>query len=189
MEIGETLYVTDREKWRKWLANNYDKKKEIWLVFYNKASGKSRIPYNDAVEEALCYGWIDGIVKKMDEDRFAQRFSPRRKTSVLSEMNKQRIRMMIKQKRMTDFGLKAVAHAFDKDKDKKEKFIIPTEILSELKKNKLAWRNFQKFPEHYKRIRIAYIGNQGERGEEEFRKKLDYFIKMTEKNKRFGMMR
>ncbi len=189
MEIGETLYVKDRKKWREWLAKNYNKKKEIWLVYYNKSSGKQRIPYNDAVEEALCYGWIDGIVKRMDEEKFAQRFSPRRKTSVLSEMNKERIRMMIKQKKMTDFGLKAVKHAFDEEMDKKEKFVIPSEILSEIKKNKKAWENFQKFPEHYKRIRIAYIGHQGERSKEEFRKKLDYFIKMSEKNKRYGMMR
>jgi len=189
MEIGETIYFKDREKWREWLAKNGSKKKEIWLVYYNKASGKQRIPYNDVVEEALCYGWIDGILKSMDKERFVQRFSPRRKGSVLSEMNKQRIRMMIKQKKMTSMGLKAVEHAFDKEKDKKEKFIIPSEILTELKKNKLAWENFQKFPEHYKRVRVAYIDGYRERSEEEFRKKLNYFIKMTEKNKRFGMMR
>lgn len=189
MEIGETLYVTDRKQWRAWLVKNYSKEKEIWLIYYNKASGQPRISYNDAVEEALCYGWIDGIVKNMDKDRFVQRFSPRRKTSILSEMNKQRIRMMIKQKRMTPIGLKAVAHAFDKDKDKKEKFMIPLDILKELKNNKQVWENFQKFPEHYKRVRIAYIDGYRERSMEEFRKRLDYFIKMTEKNKRFGMMR
>lgn len=189
MQIGETLYVTDRKQWRKWLANNWNKKKEIWLIYYNKTSGKQRIPYNDAVEEALCYGWIDGIMKSMDKERFVQRFSPRRKGSVLSETNKERIRIMIKQKKMTPIGLKAVEHAFDKEKDKKEKFVVPSYILNDLKKNKQAWKNFQKFPEHYKRIRIAYIGHHGERGEEEFKKKLDYFIKMTEKNKRFGMMK
>jgi uncharacterized protein YdeI (YjbR/CyaY-like superfamily) len=189
MEIGETLYIIHRKQWRAWLAKNGGKKKEIWLIYYNKASGKQRIPYNDAVEEALCYGWIDGILKSMDKERFVQRFSPRRKGSVLSEMNKERIRRMIKQKKMTSAGLKAVAHAFDKEKDKEKKFIIPKYILTELKKNKKAWKNFQNFPEHYKRIRIVYIGHHGERSKEEFKKKLDYFIRMTEKNKRFGMMR
>jgi uncharacterized protein YdeI (YjbR/CyaY-like superfamily) len=188
MEIGETLYVKDREKWRAWLVKNYSKEKEIWLIYYNKASGQPRISYNESVEEALCYGWIDGIVKRMDKDRFVQRFSPRRKTSVLSEMNRQRIRMMIKQKRMTPMGLKAVVHAFDVEKDKKEKFVMPLDILKELKKNKQVWENFQKFPEHYKRIRIAYIDGYREIPDE-FRKKLNYFIKNTEKNKRFGMMR
>ena len=188
MEIGETLYVTKREKWRAWLAKNHNKKKEIWLIYYRKASRKPRIPYNDAVEEALCYGWIDGIVKSMDEDNFVQRFSPRRKTSVLSEMNRQRIRMMIKQRRMTPIGLKAVAHAFDKEKDKKEKFVVPPYILKELKKNKQVWENFQNFPEHYKRVRIGYI-NEYKEIPIEFKKKLNYFIKNTEKNKKFGMMK
>jgi len=175
MEIGETLYVVDRKDWKKWLAENFDKKKEIWLIYYNKASGKPRIPYDDCVEEALCYGWIDGILKKMDEERFVQRFSPRRKTSILSEMNKERIRRMIKQKKMTPAGLKAVAHVFDKEKDEKEKFVIPSEILTELKKNKTVWENFQKFPEHYKRIRIAYIGHHGERSKRRIQKKTGLF--------------
>jgi uncharacterized protein YdeI (YjbR/CyaY-like superfamily) len=189
MEIGKTLYVTNRLQWRKWLSKNYNKKNEIWLIYYKKASGKQRIPYDDAVEEALCYGWIDGIVKRIDEEKFAQRFSPRRKTSILSEMNKQRIRMMIEQKKMTSAGLKAVAHVFDKEKDKKEKFVIPSDILKELKKNKKVWENFNKFPEHYKKIRIAYMDGYRERDMNEFKKRLNYFMKMTEKNKRFGMIR
>jgi uncharacterized protein YdeI (YjbR/CyaY-like superfamily) len=187
MEIGKTLYVKDREKWRNWLGRNYNKKKEIWLIYYRKASGKSRIPYDEAVEEALCYGWIDSIVKKMDDERFVQRFSPRRPTSVLSEMNKERIHKMIKEKKMTEFGLKAVAHVFNKDKE--YEFIIHPDILKELKKNKEVWKNFNKFPEHYKKIRIAYIERLRERDINLFNKTLQHFIKNTEKNKRFGMMR
>jgi uncharacterized protein YdeI (YjbR/CyaY-like superfamily) len=187
MEIGETLYVANRKQWRAWLEKNHTKKKEIWLVYYNKASGKTRISYNDAVEEALCYGWIDGILKRMGEERFVQRFSPRRKTSVLSEMNRERIHRMIKTKKMTPFGLEAVAHVFHKNEA--HEFAIPSDILKEIKKNKEAWKNFQNFPEHYKRIRIAYIDGYRERDMDEFRKKLNYFMKMTEKNKRFGMMK
>ena len=78
MDIGKTLYVTDRKQWRSWLAKNHTKAKEIWLIYYRKSSGKKRIPYNDAVEEALCYGWIDSIMKSIDEKSFAQRFSPRK---------------------------------------------------------------------------------------------------------------
>lgn len=189
MKIGKTLYLTNRKQWRKWLAKNHVKAKEIWLIYYNKASGKPRIPYNDAVEEALCYGWIDSIIKKMDDERFVQRFSPRRPTSILSEMNRERIHRMIKERKMTSFGLKAVVHVFDKKKDKEEKFVIPLDILKELKKNKKVWENFQKFPEHYKKIRIAYIDGYRERNMDEFRKRLNNFIKNTEKNKRFGMMR
>jgi uncharacterized protein YdeI (YjbR/CyaY-like superfamily) len=186
MEISETLYLINRKQWREWLAKNYNKKKEIWLIYYKKASGKLRIPYNDAVEEALCYGWIDSIIKKMDEERFVQRFSPRRPTSVLSEMNRERIHRMIKEKKMTHFGLQAISHVFDKNE--KHEFIIASDILKELKGNKQAWENFQKFPEHYKKIRIAYIERLRKRNPEQFKERLNYFIKMSEKNKRFGMM-
>ena len=69
MEIGETLDVETRREWRAWLARNHRKAREIWLVYYKKSSGRKRIPYDDAVEEALCYGWIDSIAKPIDEHR------------------------------------------------------------------------------------------------------------------------
>ena len=187
MEIGKTLDVKNREQWRSWLAKNYDKEKEIWLIYYKKASGKERIPYNDVVEEALCFGWIDGIAKGIDEEKYAQRFSPRRKTSILSELNKTRIKKMIREGRMTEAGLKAVAHVFDKNK-KEEKFVIKKDILAELKKNKNTWKNFQNFPENYKQIRIAWIEDVRNRRPEMFKPRLNYFTKMTSKNKKFGMM-
>ena len=185
MEITKTLYVTNRKDWRKWLKENYDKEKEIWLIYYKKASGKPRIPYNDAVEEALCYGWIDSTVKKIDEKRFAQRFSPRKPSSVLSEMNRQRLRKLISEKKMTQAGLDAVAHVFNSE----EKFVIPEDILKNIKADKQAWENFNNLPESYKRIRIAYIEHSRKRGEKEFKKRLNNFIKLTTKNKRFGYVK
>ena len=78
MEIGETLYVVERGEWRRWLEANFESAGEIWLVYPNKGSGEGRILYNDAVEEALCFGWIDSIIKKLDPLRAVQRFSPRK---------------------------------------------------------------------------------------------------------------
>jgi uncharacterized protein YdeI (YjbR/CyaY-like superfamily) len=89
MEISKLLYAKDRNSWRKWLEKNHAKAKDIWLVYYKKSSGKKRIPYNDSVEEALCFGWIDSTMKNVDDICFAQRFSPRRKNSTLSELNKE----------------------------------------------------------------------------------------------------
>jgi uncharacterized protein YdeI (YjbR/CyaY-like superfamily) len=83
MEITRTLYVTKRDDWRKWLKQNYLKEREIWLIYYKKSSGKPRISYDDAVEEALCFGWIDSTAKSIDNEKFAQRFSPRRSNSIL----------------------------------------------------------------------------------------------------------
>ncbi len=186
MKIGKKLYVKERNAWRKWLAKNHKKKREIWLVYYNKASKKPRIAYNDAVEEALCYGWIDSTAKKIDDKMFAQRFTPRNPKSPVSEMNKERIRIMIKQKRMTSYGLKAVSRFFDKKK--KEKFVIAKDILAALKENSEVWKNFIAFPESYKRVRIGYIESQRRHNHEAFKKSLNNFVKRTAKNKKFGMV-
>ncbi|MBU0471359.1 MAG: YdeI/OmpD-associated family protein, partial [Nanoarchaeota archaeon] len=184
MNLGKTLYVIDRKKWRLWLAKNHNKEKEIWLIYFKKSSGKKRIPYNDAVEEALCYGWIDSIMKGIDKERFAQRFTPRRPNSVLSQANKERIHRLIKQKKMTAKGLTAVKHVFD-ESSKNSKCIIKTDILKSLKEDKKTWENFQKFPESYKRIRIEWIEETRTRPEL-FKRRLRYFLKMTAKNKRYG---
>ncbi|MDD5193633.1 MAG: YdeI/OmpD-associated family protein [Candidatus Nanoarchaeia archaeon] len=187
MKISKTLYVTSREKWRNWLNKNYDKEKEIWLIYYRKASGKTRILYNDAVDEALCYGWIDSTVKNIDQEKFAQRFTPRRPNSGLSEMNKERIRRLIKEQRMTAMGLKSVSHVFDEKKE--EAFVIASDIMDEIKNNKKTWENFKKFPEGYKRVRIGYIESQRKHGPDAFKKSLKNFLAKTANNKKFGMLK
>jgi uncharacterized protein YdeI (YjbR/CyaY-like superfamily) len=105
MEIGETLYVTHRDDFRKWLVPNHKAKKEIWLVQYKKATGKPSLNYVEAVEEAICFGWIDGLEKSMDAERYALRFSPRRPKSNWTETNKERARRMIAEGKMTEAGL------------------------------------------------------------------------------------
>jgi len=117
MEIKNTLYVTNRNDWRKWLAENHKKEKEVWLVYYRKETKKPRISYDDAVLEALCYGWIDSIIKKIDGETFAQRFSVRKPKSELSQMNKERIYELIKEKKMTKWGLEAISHIFNPKTD------------------------------------------------------------------------
>ena len=179
MEIGETLYVTKRGEWRRWLSKNYNKKKEIWLIYYKKDSGKKRIPYDEAVEEALCFGWIDSIVKRIDEEKHTQRFTPRRKGSQLSEINRQRVEMLKKKGCMTKAGLEAISLT-------RRELVIAPDVLKELKKDKEVWVNFLKFPEPYRKIRIAYIESQRKHSKQAFEKALNNFIKLTSKNKRFG---
>ena len=104
MEIGETLYVTDRDGFRKWLLENHQTKKEIWLIQYKKAAKKPSIDYVEAVEEAICFGWIDGFEKGLDANRYAIRFSPRRPKSNWTNTNKDRARKMIAEGRMTKAG-------------------------------------------------------------------------------------
>lgn len=188
MNIGKTLDVSGRKAWRAWLAEHHRTEKEIWLIYYRKDRGKACIPYEDAVEEALCYGWIDSTVKSIDNERYAQRFSPRRKTSGLSQPNRERVFRLIAARKMTKAGLVAIAHVFDPAKDKPWNFVVPPDILKPLKADKEAWRNFKKFPESYRRIRVAYIESRKRHGDGLFRKALEHFIRMTAKNKRIGFV-
>jgi len=104
MEIGETIHFNSRNEFREWLKKNHNKKKELWLLFYKKHLGKG-ILYTDAVEEALCYGWIDGILKSFGKEKHIVRFSPRRQKSIWSPHNIVRVKKMIKKKKMTKKGL------------------------------------------------------------------------------------
>lgn len=187
MEISQTLYVVDRKDWRAWLRKNHNKEPDIWLIFYRKDSGKPRLPYNDAVDEALCWGWIDSTVKTWDEESFAQRFSPRRKKSVLSDMNRERVHRLMKKRLMTKAGLKALEGLFDPN-EKLEPVKLKPDIEKALKEDPEVWKNYQAFPESYKRIRIGYIEHVRDRPEQ-FRSSLKHFIKKTKKNKKFGLVR
>src|SRR2546427_7860481 len=183
MKLGKTLYVTNRKAWRSWLSRHYNKKQEIWLVYPKQHTGKPRIAYGDAVEEALCFGWIDSTAKRIDENFYAQRFSPRKSTSQWSQQNIERVRRLVKLRKMTPAGLAAFKNPEALLKDKKVK--IAPDILRALKQNRQVWTNFQKFADDYKRIRIAFIESRRKRGGSEFRKSLNYFLKQTKMNKRF----
>ena len=104
MEIGETIYVITRDDFREWLEKNHRNKKEIWLIQYKKATKKPSLNYVEAVEEALCFGWIDGLEKSMDSERYALRFSPRRPKSNWTETNKERARKLIATGKMAEAG-------------------------------------------------------------------------------------
>lgn len=181
LEALDLLEVANRSEWRRWLRQNYRTASEIWLVFYKKSSGQSRIAYNDAVEEALCYGWIDSIIRRLDEQRFAQRFSPRKPKSTYSPANKERLRQLIAQGRVAKSVLAALPDLGPEPKS----LSIAADILAAIKADKDAWRNFKRLSASYKRIRIGFIEGARNRPAE-FQKRLTYFIKMTAQNKQFG---
>lgn len=105
MDIGETLLVHNATEWRDWLAHHHSEKREIWLIYYKKLSGKTGISYEEAVEEALCFGWIDGAIKSNDKDTYAGRFTPRRAKSRWSKSNRARVIHLLSEGRMTEAGL------------------------------------------------------------------------------------
>ncbi len=178
-DLGEILEASDRADWRRWLRRNYKTSREIWLVYYRKGSGRERIAYNDAVEEALCFGWIDSNVKGIDQTRFAQRFSPRRPGSPYSPANKERLRRLVAEGRVVKSVLATLEDL------KEPNFVVAKDILEAIKADKEAWANYRKFPAAYKRIRIGFIEGARKRPAE-FQKRLRYFIKMTAKGKQFG---
>jgi len=180
VEITETLYVATRKDWRAWLRKHHKLKREIWLIYYRKETGQPRIPYDHAVEEALCFGWIDSTVKAMEGGRFAQRFTPRKAGRSYSQLNKERLEQLIANGKVAKHVLAGLGDL------ETENFKPSPGILRAIRANKTAWTHFRDFPDQYKRVRLAYIDSVRKRRPEEFAKRLRYFISMTEKNKRFG---
>jgi uncharacterized protein YdeI (YjbR/CyaY-like superfamily) len=183
MKLGETLDVRTRSAWRAWLRRNHARKNEIWLMYHAKASGKSSLAYNDAVDEAICFGWIDSTVKKVGSTSRAQRFTPRRKGSPVSEMNKARARRLVREGRMTPIGRVALGSALQR-----EPLVVAPDVRRALRAEPGAWARFEKFPAAYRRIRLGFI--EGARGRPEiFATRLRYFVRMSAQGKRYGMVR
>jgi len=190
MKTTEELYVTNRDDWSAWLRENHDTKNEVWLIYYKKHTGKPRIPYDDAVEEALCFGWIDSIVKKIDDEKYGQKFTPRRSKSKWSEANKKRARKMIKEGKMTKPGLKKINEAkkngeWFKVAPIRRKLVIPPYIKEALATNKGALDYFDSLANGYKRQLVGWI-NSAKRDATR-KKRLTEAISVLEQNKKLGM--
>lgn len=179
MDITETLYVATHESWRAWLKANYDHKPEIWLIAYRKQTGRPSIPYNAAVEEALCFGWIDSIRKGIDEARLAQRYSPRKPGSGYSQTNKERLARLIQAGKVMPEVLAEIGDMRPED------YEIPEDILAALQADEAAWSFFQNTSPPYQRIRAAYIDVARGRPAE-FQKRLANLVKKSAQGKQFG---
>ncbi len=179
MEIGKTLYIINRADWRAWLEKHFESEPEIWLIYPKKATGKPGIVYNDAVEEALCFGWIDSIRKSLDEDHSAQRFSPRKPKSSFSQQNIERLKWLAENGMIHPNILPGVQPVIAQE------FVFPPDIIAAIQQNPQAWEHYQNFSPAYQRIRVAYIDSARERPEE-FAKRLANFIQKTTANKQIG---
>ncbi len=145
----------------------------------NKASDEPRLLYNDAVEEALCFGWIDSIIKKLDADIAVQRYTPRNPKSGFSQQNKERLRWLAERGLIHPSVLPDVRPLLE------ETFVFPEDILTAIRANPDAWRHYQTYSLAYQRIRVAWIDSARARPEE-FEKRLANFLKHTEQNKQIG---
>lgn len=179
--IHPTITPPDRAAWRAWLAAHHAASAAIWLLTPAAASGLPRIAYLHTVEEALCFGWIDGITKRYDATYTAQRFTPRRPRSHWTELNKARARRLIAAGLMTDAG-----HAVLPDLDIAA-FRIADDIRTALEADAQVWANFQQFPAHYQRIRISYI-EEMRRQPTVFAQRLNNFVQKTRAGTMFGTL-
>jgi len=161
VEIGKRKSFKNRDAWRAWLTKNHAFEKALWLVLYKKNSNKPTITYEEAVEEALCFGWIDGIIKRIDGEKYATRFSPRRRGSVWSESNKKRVARMIEQRRMTEIGLAKVEEAkckgeWDQATHREDTTNMPDDLQRALQADKKAQEHFDPLAPSQKRLFIYY---------------------------------
>ena len=164
IESTNSLLFKNRNKWRSWLEKNHKISNEVWLIHYKKSLGKKSLNHFDAVEEALCFGWIDSKLKNIDKEKFILKYSPRKSKSVWSKINKKNAEKMISLGKMTKAG-------FDKIEDaKKQGFwdiaytnLVKERLPSDLKKalivNKTAWNNFQNFANSYRNMYIGWVKN------------------------------
>lgn len=159
-----TLRVESRDAWRSWLAEHHKSESEIWLVFYKGHTGKENVPYGALVEEALCFGWIDSLIKRLDDDRYLRKFTPRRPGSPWSKSNKERAEKMIAQGRMTDVGLALVTEAnasggWDRERSRPTVSVdkVPEELEQALAAHPAAAKTFNALAPTYRKQYILWI--------------------------------
>jgi uncharacterized protein YdeI (YjbR/CyaY-like superfamily) len=181
----EKVFAKDRAEWRRWLNKNHARVAETWLGFYKKASGKQTVSYEEAVEEALCFGWVDGMKKKLDEECFAFRFTPRKAKSAWSKSNLNRVERLIAEGKMMPAGLEAYHSG-----DRREVPAMPTELPKALeerfRKQRAAWANYEKFPPGYRRVTAGWVASA--KREETRIKRLEKLIEFSARNERIEFM-
>jgi uncharacterized protein YdeI (YjbR/CyaY-like superfamily) len=192
MQAIDSIYLPTREEWREWLQENHQTETAIWLEYYKKHTGKPSIPYNDAVEEALCFGWIDSNIRRIDTERYMQKFTPRKMKSTWSVSNVNRVEKLIKQKKMTARGLElyqfAKAQNLLPDPSRKQKPSVPDTpdwFDEALDKNPAARSHFNKLAPSYRNNFIRWI-TAAKQVETKLRR-LDEAIDLLSRGEKLGM--
>jgi len=184
------ISVSDRKEWRSWLIENHASEKEVWLAYYKKHTGKATVSYMESVKEALCFGWIDGLKKRIDDQRYAHRFTPRRAGSKWSPQNTRLAKELIESGDMTKAGLAAFEHGVPYDQELQQVLSakeIPLTAESEtgLKTSQKAWNNFNQLSAGYRKQYILWL--QTAKRPETRKKRLEEAIRLLEKNQKLGM--
>jgi len=153
----ETLDVRTRKEWRAWLQEHHDSVVEIWLVVHKRHTGREGMSYDDAVEEGLCFGWIDSLVRRLDEDRFARKFTPRKPDSRWSAINRRRYEDLEKRGLLAAPGLERPPTDRSSVAPQRRDWGFPAYIEAALKANARAWESFEKLAPSHRRAYIGWI--------------------------------
>ncbi len=188
MEMNKTTSAANRSEWRAWLEKHHSTEREVWLIYYKKDCIKPSVTYLESLEEALCFGWIDSLIQKIDEEKYARKFNPRRAGSKWSELNKHLVAKLVKEGRMTAAGLASVDFSLteaDKPRPKRPELPLPDWLKTGLMTSPKAWENFSKLPPSHRRNYIGWVSDA--KKEETRQRRIREAIRMLEKNERLGM--
>lgn len=190
MKTTQELYVTSKDDWRKWLEKHHETERKVWLIYHKKHTGKPSIAYGDSVEEALCFGWIDSLIKRIDDEKFARKFTPRKSNSNWSEVNKKRTRKMMAEGKMTKAGWARIEEAkkngeWFKVTPRRQELTIPSYMKKALAASQTALDNFNKLAKTHKRDYIGWITSA--KREETRKRRLREAIQLLEQNEKLGM--
>jgi uncharacterized protein YdeI (YjbR/CyaY-like superfamily) len=177
-------------EWRRWLKKNHNRSEGDWVYMYKKGAKRTGLRYPEALEEALCFGWIDGQLKAVDEDRYRQRWTPRRKGSNWSEVNKRKVSQLVADGRMAEPGLVAVRAAkrdgrWQTQPARRKREDIPTELLAALKADPKAWANFRAFAASYRRMYCGWVAEA--KTDATRRKRAEAVVRRSRENRKPGM--
>lgn len=160
-EPSNIKFFKTEDALRKWFEKNHAKKSELWLGYYKKVSGRPSVKYSQAVDQALCFGWIDGIVKGIDENKYCQRFTPRKPKSIWSAVNLKKIDALIEKRLVHEAGMKTFGNRdkamTNKYSFEQKKLEFPEPYEKKFKLNKKAWANFQNMPPSYRKPAIWWV--------------------------------
>jgi len=183
---GKLLYVRDRAEWRAWLEKHHASEREVWLIYYKKHTGKQRIPYDDAVEEAICFGWIDSIVKTLDGDRYLQKFTPRVNTGRWSRINLERVKKVIREGRMTEAGRSKLPKDLTPPPERySADSPLPDLFAAALRAHPAAAENFGKLAPSHRRNFVLWVTDA--KKEETRQRRLAEMLRMLERNEKLEL--
>lgn len=190
MNSAETFYAVDRNAWHAWLLENHRAKKLVWLIYYKMHTGKASVPYEDSVEEALCFGWIDSTVKRFDDERYCRKFIPRTKNSQWSELNKRRAEKTISECRVCEGGKARIDEAkqsgeWFRTPRERDELELPLFFRDMLEKNKKAFDYFNSLAPSYRRNYIGWVSSP--KREETRMKRLAEALIYLEANKKLPL--